>query len=64
MVSGMEFLLRLRKALLSNNLYLAILVVVTIITIIRISIPKRSIYQKDTKTITGIIENIKKDQEK
>ena len=60
----MEFLLRLRKALLSNNLYLAILVVVTIITIIRISIPKRSIYQKDTKTITGIIENIKKDQEK
>ena len=57
-------MLRLRKILLSNKLYLTIIIVTLLITIIRINIPRESIYNPNTKAITGTVESIKNDRDK
>ena len=52
-------MLKLRKVLLSNYLYFAIVFLVLICTIIRITIPKQSKYSRKTTEIIGVIQNIK-----
>ena len=50
-------LITLRKILLQNSIYYVLFIIILIITLIRISIPKKSIYTDKTKYITGIITN-------
>jgi competence protein ComEC len=51
-------LLRLRKILLCNFLYYIIFILVLLITIIRLVIPKTSIYSEDNTYIIGIITKL------
>jgi competence protein ComEC len=51
-------LLRLRKILLCNYLYLIILILVILITTIRLLIPRTSIYKSTTTSTTGIITKL------
>ena len=51
-------MLRLRKILLCDYLYLSIILVIAIITIIRLSIPIRSNYNKQSNSFIGIIQKI------
>ena len=51
-------MLKLRKILLLNYIYYFIFFSVLIITIIRISIPKHSIYNLNTNIVEGKIINI------
>ena len=50
-------MLRLRKILLYDSIYIGILLIVLIISIIRINI-KPNLFYKEDSTITGIIQNI------
>ena len=52
-------MLRLRKILLLDYIYYLILVVVILLSIIRLSIPKISNYNENTKKVTGIVINYK-----
>ena len=52
-------MLKLRKILLYNYPYYILLTLVILITIIRLSIPKESIYNENINKVTGIVTNIK-----
>ena len=55
-------MLRLRKILLYDSLYIGILLIVLIISIVRINI-KPNLFYKENSTITGIIQNIEYEDE-
>ena len=57
-------MLRLRKALLCDWLYILILFLVLIITIIRLNIPNKSNLTAKTNTFTGIVTKIEKTDDK
>ena len=57
-------MLKLRKILLHSELYYLIFIITIIIAIIRLNIPKKSIYNKNTKEVVGIITSIYKDNDK
>ena len=50
-------MLKLRKALLSDYIYYIFIVIVSIITIIRINLPKNSLYKLTDTNFTGTITN-------
>lgn len=51
-------MLKLRKILLCNYIFYCFTIIILFITIIRLSLPKSSIYQEGYQTFTGIITNI------
>ena len=55
-------MLRLRKILLCDSIYIGILLIVLIISIIRINIKPNLLYKEDS-TITGIIQNIEYEED-
>lgn len=55
-------MLRLRKILLYDSIYIGILLIVLIISIIRINIKPNLLYKEDS-TITGIIQNIEYEED-
>ena len=55
-------MLKLRKILLYDSLYIGILIIVLIISIVRINI-KPNLFYKENSTITGIIQNIEYENE-
>ena len=55
-------MLRLRKILLYDSIYIGILLIVLIISIIRINI-KPNLFYKEDSTITGIIQNIEYEED-
>ena len=55
-------MLRLRKILLCDSIYIGILLIVLIISIIRINI-KPNLFYKEDSTITGIIQNIEYEED-
>ncbi len=55
-------MLRLRKILLYDSIYIGILLIVLIISIIRINI-KPNLFYKEGSTITGIIQNIEYEED-
>ena len=57
-------MLRLRKVLLSNYLYIIILVIVSLISLIRLIVPKESIYKDNQTTFNSIVEKYSIDQDK
>ena len=50
-------MITLRKILLQNSVYYVLFIIILFISFIRISIPKKSIYTDNTKSITGKITN-------
>ena len=50
-------MITLRKILLQNSIYYVLFIIILFISFIRISIPKKSIYTDNTKSITGKITN-------
>ena len=60
----MPYLLRLRKILLSNYLYISILLIVIFISIIRLIIPKESKYNINENTFIFIIDKYNIDNDK
>ena len=57
-------MLQLRKILLSDKLFITIFILVTIISIVRLTIPKRSKYNLNSNYLIGIVTKIQKDEEK
>lgn len=57
-------MIRLRKVLLSNYLYLTVIILVLIISLIRINIEKTSIYNKSINEIIGVISKYNVDGNK
>lgn len=53
-------MLRLRKILLCDYLYISIIIIVLSITIVRLVIPKQSNYNESTNTFIGIVEKIER----
>ena len=51
-------MLKLRKILLCDYIYYLIFIIVIIISTIKLTIPKKSIYTEQTKEVIGIITNI------
>ena len=52
------YLLKLRKILLHDTLFYIIFTLVILLTIFRLSIVKKSIYNTNTKNIEGIVKDI------
>ena len=52
-------MLKLRKLLLQDKLYIVLIIIVLLLTLIRISIPHKSVYKEDTKKVVGRIISIK-----
>ena len=51
-------MLRLRKILLSDYLYLGIIIIVSLITIVRLLLPVKSNYSEYSNKFTGTIQKI------
>ena len=57
-------MLRLRKILLSNITYIIILIIVSLISLIRLNIPKHSKYKSNQKEFTLIVDKYSIDEDK